>query len=61
MALKGAARCGKIGVLMGGPSSEREVSLKSGHAVYAALKENGCDVKEIDIQTEDRKENIKLI
>jgi D-alanine-D-alanine ligase len=28
----------KIGVLMGGTSSEREVSLKSGNAVYKALK-----------------------
>jgi D-alanine-D-alanine ligase len=28
----------KVGVLMGGTSSEREVSLKSGNAVYKALK-----------------------
>ena len=32
-----AARCGRVAVLMGGDSAEREVSLKSGAAVYAAL------------------------
>lgn len=37
-----------IGVLMGGPSSEREISLRSGKAVARALKENGHDVLEID-------------
>src|SRR5437764_1719404 len=33
----------KIGVLMGGLSAEREVSIKSGEAVYAALSERGWD------------------
>ncbi|HJZ84401.1 MAG TPA: D-alanine--D-alanine ligase [Polyangia bacterium] len=37
----------KIGVLMGGLSAEREVSLKSGEAVYAALAERGHDVYRI--------------
>ena len=32
-----AARCGRVAVLMGGESAEREVSLKSGNAVYQAL------------------------
>lgn len=38
----------KIGVLMGGTSAEREVSLKSGAAVSKALKSLGYDVVEID-------------
>lgn len=40
----------RIGVLMGGVSSEREVSLKSGHAVSSALKSRGLEAVEIDIQ-----------
>ncbi len=44
----------RIGVLMGGPSSEREVSLKSGHAVSSALKSRGLEVVEIDIQQADK-------
>lgn len=32
---------GVIGVLMGGPSAEREISLKSGHAVVQALTSQG--------------------
>ena len=44
---------GRIGVLMGGPSSEREISLKSGKAVYEALKSAGLDVVAIDITTDD--------
>jgi D-alanine-D-alanine ligase len=42
---------GRIGVLMGGPSSEREISLKSGKAVYQALRAQGIDVVPIDIRT----------
>ena len=52
---------GKIGVLMGGPSSEREVSLSSGEAVYKALKEEALDVVAIDIQTDERHPNHQLI
>lgn len=52
---------GRIGVLMGGPSSEREISLKSGKAVYEGLKGAGLDVVAIEITTEDRDENISLI
>ena len=42
-------KLGRIGVLMGGASSERKISLKSGRAVYQALKEQGLDVLAIDI------------
>jgi D-alanine-D-alanine ligase len=38
----------KIGVLMGGMSSEREISIKSGEAVLNALKSRGYDVVAID-------------
>jgi len=41
---------GKIGVLAGGPSSEREISLKSGTAVYSALKEMNLHVEFFDIK-----------
>lgn len=40
---------GRIGVLMGGYSSERPISLKSGRAVYDALKRQGCAVAALDI------------
>ena len=38
-----------IAVLMGGPGSEREVSLASGHAVLAALKEQGLNAVAVDV------------
>jgi D-alanine-D-alanine ligase len=38
----------KIGVLMGGKSTEREISLRSGKAIYTALKDSGYDVVAID-------------
>lgn len=40
---------GKIAVLMGGPSAEREVSLCSGRAVAGALRTAGYEVSEIDL------------
>jgi UDP-N-acetylmuramate--alanine ligase len=43
---------GTIGVIMGGCSSEREVSLKSGAAIVKALTEAGCQVKELDLKTD---------
>jgi len=52
---------GKIGVLMGGPSTEREISLKSGKAVYEALKGAGFDVEAIDLTTDDAAANAELI
>jgi len=39
----------KIGVLMGGMSTEREISLKSGRAVYNALIQKGYDAVAIDV------------
>ncbi|HEY7943383.1 MAG: D-alanine--D-alanine ligase [Burkholderiales bacterium] len=39
---------GKVAVLMGGPSSEREISLLSGNAVLAALRGKGIDAHAFD-------------
>jgi D-alanine-D-alanine ligase len=39
----------KIGVLMGGTSSEREISLKSGEAVLASLLRSGYHAQGIDV------------
>jgi D-alanine-D-alanine ligase len=39
----------KVGVLLGGPSSEREVSLRTGQAVSRALREKGYDVVDLDL------------
>ena len=52
---------GKIGVLMGGPSTEREISLKSGNAVYEALRRSGVETVAIDITTDSTEGNIRLI
>lgn len=40
---------GKVAVLMGGWSAEREISLKSGQAVYKALRESGVCVDAVDV------------
>ncbi|MDR2431023.1 MAG: D-alanine--D-alanine ligase [Candidatus Margulisbacteria bacterium] len=42
-----------IGVLMGGVSSEREISLRSGQNVAAALKQRGYQIRNIDIISRD--------
>ncbi|MFH1191568.1 MAG: D-alanine--D-alanine ligase [Candidatus Omnitrophota bacterium] len=52
---------GRVGVLMGGPSSEREISLKSGQAVFSALKEAGLEVVAIDIAMDNLQENSSLL
>ncbi len=52
---------GRVGVLMGGPSSEREISLKSGKAVLLALAESGLDAVGIDITTDNAQENTRLL
>jgi D-alanine-D-alanine ligase len=44
------SRCGRVAVLMGGDSAEREVSLKSGNAVYQALLKAGVDAIPVDLQ-----------
>ncbi len=41
-------RFGKVAVLLGGRSAEREISLLSGNAVLAALREQGVDAQGFD-------------
>ena len=43
-----AARFGQVALLLGGQSAEREISLKSGHAVLAALQRRDVAVTPID-------------
>jgi D-alanine-D-alanine ligase len=43
-----AKNFGKVAVLMGGPSAEREISLLSGNAVLAALRSAGVDAHAFD-------------
>ena len=44
-----AGKLGKVAVLMGGLSAEREISLLSGGAVLTALKNKGVDAHGIDV------------
>jgi D-alanine-D-alanine ligase len=44
-----ASDFGKVAVLMGGWSAEREVSLDSGSAVLAGLKKKGVDAHAVDV------------
>lgn len=48
-AVTDAAEFGRVAVLYGGLSAEREVSLKSGHAVCQALQDSGVDAHGIDV------------
>lgn len=43
------AKFGRVAVLMGGTAAERAVSLRSGAAVYEALKRNGVDAIAVDV------------
>lgn len=52
---------GRVGVLMGGPSSEREISLKSGRAVCSALCDLGIDTVAVEIITDNIEDNIGLL
>lgn len=49
-------KMGKVAVLFGGRSAEREVSLKSGAAVLAALLRNGVDAHAFDPATRSLQE-----
>src|SRR3989338_3521115 len=59
--MKETGDLGHIGILMGGPSSEREISLKSGKAVFEALQSEGCRVTAIDLMTADENQVKKVI
>ncbi len=45
-------RFGRVAVLMGGPSAEREVSLRSGAAVARGLRAAGIEALEVDVREE---------
>src|ERR1044072_3525796 len=47
-----SAKYGKVAVLLGGPSAEREVSLRSGGMVLDALKRKGVDAHPFDPRDE---------
>ncbi len=53
LATKELTKDALVGVLMGGPGSEREVSLASGRAVLKALKEAGYNAIEVDVTERD--------
>ena len=44
-----SADFGRVAVLMGGNAAEREISLKSGAAVYAALQKQQINVTAVDV------------
>jgi D-alanine--D-alanine ligase len=52
---------GKIGVLMGGPSSEKKISLKSGLSVLKALKESKVKASPVIIKSDSFKDNTSLL
>ncbi|MFH0855714.1 MAG: D-alanine--D-alanine ligase [Candidatus Omnitrophota bacterium] len=52
---------GRVGVLMAGPSTEKNVSLKSGHAVCEALKKRGFNAAAVVIKTDNLEDNIRLL
>ena len=56
-----AKNFGKVAVLMGGTSAEREVSLVTGQAITQALREQGVDVVPVDVGLDivDRLQNLK--
>ena len=43
----------KIAVLMGGPGSERDVSLATGRGISKALRSRGADVIEVDVRNQN--------
>lgn len=51
---------GKVAVLLGGRSAEREVSLRSGNAVLAALRRNGVDAHAFDTAERDLEELLQF-
>ncbi|MGE5664090.1 MAG: D-alanine--D-alanine ligase [Deltaproteobacteria bacterium] len=50
MGERGRFRGKTVGVFLGGESSERDVSLRTGAAAVQALRKKGYDVREIDIR-----------
>ena len=55
-----AKACGRVAVLLGGTSAEREVSLKSGNAVYQGLIASGVDAFKLDLQDKALDQLLKM-
>ena len=55
------ARPKRVGVVMGGLSSERDISLKSGRAVLRALKDTGWQALALDVLQETQEEVQRLV
>ncbi|MDD2370786.1 MAG: D-alanine--D-alanine ligase [Firmicutes bacterium] len=51
----------KLAVILGGTSSEREISLKSGDAIYKSLLRNGYEVDKIDPKYDDLYRKLKSL
>jgi D-alanine-D-alanine ligase len=51
----------RVGVMMGGLSAERSISLKSGMAVFESLKSSGWDVVALQVHRESEEEVRRLI
>lgn len=49
--IKNPEQFGRVAVVMGGTAAEREVSLRSGAAVYEALKKQGVDAVAVDVKS----------
>ena len=49
LAIQHAKEFGRVAVLMGGTAAERDISIKSGTAVFEALKRQGVDVVTINV------------
>ncbi|MGM0552761.1 MAG: D-alanine--D-alanine ligase [Pseudomonadota bacterium] len=49
MSTRSASEYGRVAVLMGGWSGERDISLNSGNAVLAALRRQGVDAHPVDL------------
>ncbi len=55
-----AKQAGRVAVLMGGVSAEREVSLNSGNAVHQALLAAGVDAIAVDLQQDPVRQLLEL-
>ncbi len=50
LSIQQASQFGRVAVLMGGSAAEREISIKSGRAVFGALKKQAVDVIAVDVK-----------
>jgi len=58
---KNIEKVGRVGVLMGGTSSERDISLKSGGAILKALEQEKFNCVSLDLKSSDEDEIKQLL